>query len=154
MTALLLSFSQVAADVGVPSVGTIMTAFAGVSALALLRVTVQNRDEVRTMKQLLLGVEGEAEPSGLLHGVGRLSADVRGISDRLTAHCSDERQFWDVVRAQRQEVRQEVADAAQAVVGASELRLTQQVDALARRVELLAERRQEPRRGNDHRRGR
>ncbi len=112
-----------------PSVSTIAVAFAGICALALIRVTVQNRDEVRTIHQTLFA-----------GGVG-LVAQLQQIAKQLTDHCNDERKFWGEVEAGRQEI----VNRATVVVSTSEMRLTEQLDELKQEVQKLAERRQEPR---------
>lgn len=126
--------AQTLAESG-PSVSTVAVTFAGICALALIRVTVQNRDELRVMKQALFGVEGEREPTGLLHRVVQIAL-------QLTNHCEDEREFWVEVKNQRETIRQEVVAAATKVTAEAQMQFADQLDKIELEVKRLAERRQ------------
>lgn len=114
-----------------PTVSTVAIALSGVVMLALIKVTVENRDEVRTNRQLLFGVKGEKDPTGLVHQVTR-------IAETLTQVQQD-------IRDQRASIRDEVVNAATVVTSRSQAQVEDKIDKLAKQVALLAERRAEPR---------
>lgn len=116
------------------TVEAIAIAFSGVVLLALLKVTVESRDQVRTIHQALFGVPGEVVPTGLV-------SRVRDLGINLDEHCRDERNFWDEVTSQRETLKQEVIDATTAVMGDAQLNFAERIDGIARDVQLLAERR-------------
>ena len=128
-----MTLAQLAAEA--PSVSTVAVAFAGIVALWLIKVTVDGRDTTRTIHQALFGVPGEREPTGL---VQRLEA----IGHQLTAHCTDEREFWVEVKQQRETIRQEVVAAATKVTTEAQMQFADKLDHLATEISRLAERRQ------------
>lgn len=129
-----MSFAQAVANVQEQiSVSTIVSGFAAVCSLYVLKIVVQTRDAVFGGKEN--------------HGTG-LMAHLAEIAKRLTDHCTDERQFWDEVK----EGRDVIADRAQAAISISEERLREdfqvlndKVDSIGKDVEVLMERRKHPR---------
>ena len=120
------------------TVEAIAIAFSGIVLLALIKVTVENRDELREIKQALFGVPSSSEPSGLVHQAQKLAST-------FDAHYQEEREFWDEVKEHRLEMRREVVNAATAVVSAAQLDLAKQIDEIRGRLAILAERRLETR---------
>ena len=120
------------------TVEAVAIAFSGVVLIWLVRVTVENREQFQMIRQVLLGVPGESSPTGLVHR-------VETLAETLDAHFTDERVFWSEVKDQRREIRDEVVDAATAVVGTAQLELAEQIDKLRKEVKTLADRRFNPR---------
>lgn len=119
------------------TIETIAISFSGVVLLALLRVTIQNRDSIMAQHQALFGPPGASH----LGIVDRLKT----LGDTLERHCTDEREFWDEVKNQRETIKAEVVNAATAVIGEAQLLFGERIDELAKQVETLAERRGNPR---------
>lgn len=129
-----------------PNINTIVGGFAGIVGLFILREFRRLYDwnqkndglpnAVRKINHALFGDE---------EGHVGLVAQLKRIADQLTAHCNDERRFWDEVR----DGREAIANRAQVTISQSETRLrddfTGQFEELSRKVEALAERRRKPR---------
>jgi hypothetical protein len=108
------------------SVGTIIDAFAGLAALYLIKLVIEIRDAV----------------FGGRRGVGMV-ATVRELSESLTRHCKDERNFWNEVT----DGRNAIAHRAELAVAVSEERLREDFTILNAKVDALGAERRTRRKG-------
>ena len=93
MTSILQAVVTVPQILSGPTIGTIISAFAGVTALFILKEIVGMRDKVRSIWTAIYGEEGTNVESGLLYEAASSKEAVASLNTAFADHVNKE-QTW------------------------------------------------------------
>lgn len=126
------------ADASPISLNTLVSAFAGLLALFILRAVhklydwnVKNNDLPQAVRKIQATVD-------------KLASALEGVIDRFDAHCKEE-ESWQV---QTRENANRAAGQTQASLSESEERLQRQIESLSKKLDGFIDRRKSPRHSN------
>ena len=86
MIALVFWYQVVPIPTHMPSLDIIISAFAAIAILFVLRAVIESRDTVREIKSSLYGTPHADEKTGLLHDGRMMKHELTALAQELAAH--------------------------------------------------------------------